>query len=239
MADILFEELAPVLNYFPVKIGKAEMFYVSSGGYFLLAYDNLQWCTLNVNNRLKNREAKEFFIDLNLAQGKIVTTGLGFGIIQSILSLRENVSEVIVYEKYEDIIKMFLLFAKESNFDTSKIKIVNEDASNSAKEHCDWLLMDHFECAHQPYWEVIDAVREISYDCNASNILFWPMHSIFITFCTLKQIPFNSKSYALFRSMIKINKLPATIDDALLSKLHYFPEAIAIEEARKNRQKKL
>lgn len=233
MTDVLFEELAPVLNYFPVKIGKAEMVFHSPKVYQLL-YDGLQWCSLNVYDKLKNTEIKEQFIELNLAKGKIVTTGLGFGALQSILSMRENVSEVIVYEKYEDIIKMFLLFAKESNFDTSKIKIINEDASNCAEEHCDWLLMDHFECVHQPYWEVIDAVREISYNCNASNVLFWPMFFIFINFCLMKRIPFDSESYTLFRNMIKIPKLPTTIDSRLFSKLPYF---IATEKIIRNIKK--
>lgn len=235
MADILFDELKPILNYFPIKVGKAEIFFRTNNiglKTFQLCYDGLQWCTLNIDNPLNYVELKEFLFDINLTYGKVVTTGLGFGLLQTVLCQKSNVSEVIVYEKHEEIIEMFLTFVKQSNFNISKLKIINKDAKQSVEEDCDWLCMDHFECVHQTLWEVIDEVRELSLKSKAKNVMFWPIHQAYLEFCKKKNLPFNQNSYSQFENLIKIDKLPKQIDELILQKVNYF---LDIEEQRRKR----
>lgn len=220
MADILFDDLKPILNYFPLKKGKAEIIREKDG--FKLLYDRMQWCTISINTPTPNIELKHFFLDINLSEGKVVTTGLGFGLLQTTLCQKQEVSEIIVYEKHEEIIDIFLSFVKESNFDISKLKIINKDASECINDKCDWLCMDHFELAQQMDWEIIDQVREINNNSLARNVMFWPFYYVYEEFCFKKRLSFNNDSYSLFRENIKINKLPKNINQELLQKFDFF-----------------
>jgi len=245
---VIFDDLKPSLNYFPIKVGKAEMLFRQTDlGHktFQLCYDGLQWCTLNVESPFNYNELKDGVIDVNLVSGKVVTTGLGFGLIQTELCKRANITEVVVYEKYQDIIEMFLIFAKASKFDLSKLRIVNKDAKECVKEECDWLCMDHFELVHQTLWEIIDQVRYLSKKSKAKNVMFWPIHVAYLDFCVKKKLKFNPDSYAYFSNLLNIKKLPKHIDQAILDKFNYFVELrekrslllsqIHVEQAKNNK----
>lgn len=221
MTDVLFEELAPVLNYFPVKIGKAEMVFHSPNSFQLL-YDGIQYCTFIVKGEYKNAQILEQFLEYNLAEGVVVTTGLGFGLLQTLLSKKPTVSEVIVYEKHEDIIKMFELFVRESNFNTDKIRILNQPAIDSVVEECDWLVLDHFEDIRMSEWEILDIVRDIHDRSNARNLLFWPMPIFYSKFCSRKNMTHNQDSYSLYRNATRLHKMPSTLPDQCFDKMHYF-----------------
>ena len=233
MSKIRFHDLRPVLNYFPIKVGKAELVYTeqhNNGGPpfkgYILYHDKIQWCALNCFNSNKsrpdeNREVKEFFLEINMPVGKVITTGLGFGVLQTNLLQRPDVDELVVVEKHEDIIRMFEIFAKESELDINRIKFVNDDAKKAKDIQADWLCMDHFECTHQTFWEIIDQVRDISYDCNSSKILFWPMPIIYNIFCEKKQIPINKSSYKQFKDTIRLSKLPDELPEECYQYFQY------------------
>lgn len=232
--QILFDELKPCLKYFPIKIGKAEMVYRESNNNNFHQYglfcDGIQRMTLHHDKRgvdpLHNCELKDQFFEINLAEKRVVTTGLGFGLLQTSLALKENVSEVIVYEKYEDVIRMFELFVKESDFDDSKIKIINKEAIESINEECDWLILDHFEDKILSEWEIIDISRSINNDCKAINFLFWPMPVIYDRFCRRKNLNFNNDSFSLFKQKTKLAKLPENLPNGIFDKMPYFNKPI-------------
>jgi len=225
VADILFEELAPVLNYFPVKIGKAEMVF-HSPTVFQLMYDGIQYCSFNVKGPHAYTEILEQFVEYNLAEGKVVTTGLGFGLLQTLLSKKPTVSEVIVYEKHEDIIRMFELFVRESNFDASKIQIINQPAVDSVVEECDWLVLDHFEDIRMSEWEILDIVRDIHDRSNAKNLLFWPMPIFYTKFCSRKSLQCNDESYSMYHSATRLSKMPNKLPNDCFNKFNYFKKPL-------------
>jgi hypothetical protein len=188
---------------------------------FKLTHNNLQWMYINTTTKA---ELNQFFVEYSLAEGRVVTTGLGLGLLQTNLAKKSNVKEIIVFEKNPEVITMFNYFAKKSNFDCSKIVIINADASEASTVKCDWLLMDHFECVHQLDWEILNHVREIEHQCSASHIFFWPLPHLFSKYCRFKRLSLNSTSYASFRTATKINKLPVSLDDRffpIMNKLSY------------------
>lgn len=214
MDDIKFRNLAAPLRYFPIQIGKAEL-KKKYDDLFILNYDGLQWCSFNP---VCNIEIKEQFIEINLAKGKVVTTGLGFGLLQTILAQKKEVEQVIVYEKNLDIIKMFEFFAEKSGFNTDKIKIINQDANSIVDVECDWFIMDHYEAVHQPFWEILDNVREIAKKNKAKNYWFWPICHMYLVFCDMKKLKFNQTTFAQFAKQLKIDNLPIHMSESIISK---------------------
>lgn len=220
MDDILFDELAPILNYFPIKIGKADLSYHAKHNSFCLMYDNLQWMCLNCNDF---REIKQFFVEINLACGNVVTTGLGMGLLQCHLILKKNVNRIIVYEKHPEVIEMFKITAEKNKFKLDKIEFRNEDASNLKNIECDWLLLDHFEAVHQPVWEILDDVRKISENNKANNIWFWSILATYRNFCVMKKLKLDSVSYSMFSKKLKVKNLIENIDKVLIEKISLIP----------------
>lgn len=216
--NIRFEELSAPLKYFMLKVGKAEMALtpLPDKKVLILYNDNVQWCSYDTQTR---EEIKEQFVEINLAHGRVVTTGLGFGFVQTILAQKEDVREVIVYEKNSDVIEMFKIFAETSNFNTDKIKIINEDANNIRGIECDWLIMDHFEGQHQPHWEILDYVRELSNHNNPQNVWFWPILNLYHVFCMKKQLPICNYSFNYFSRKLRVKNLPESLSDAYFEKI--------------------
>jgi len=217
---VLFHELRPLLNYFPIKIGETELTFESKTGIndrYRLFHKNKQWMSLDLGDF---NQIKDQYIEINLASGKVVTTGLGLGLKETILSAKPNVKEVIVFEKNADIIKMFNLFAQNSNFDTSKITIIHDDAENASDVECDWLLLDHYEPSQQVFWEIVDDVRRISRSCKAKKLFFWPFVLLYNHYCLLKGLDVKEKiSYNIFVDAIKIKKMPKNISEKILMKM--------------------
>lgn len=226
MKHVLFEDLKAPIKYFPVQVGKATMELQETVSMppsrapnrkvFILKYDGLQWCAFEYSNQ---QELKEQFVEINLAKGKVITTGLGFGLVQSYLCQKKEVTELIVYEQNLDMVGMFKLFAKESNFDISKIKFVHEDANQMRGVECDWLVMDHFEAVHQPDWEILDKVRILAKENKAKNVLFWPMLHFYTRFCEMKKLTVGQDSYRLFVQMLDVKNLPAKLDKKIFEKI--------------------
>lgn len=212
MKEIQFNELKPLLKYFPIQIGETEVVFESNR--YQLLHKKKRWMSLNLINLI---EIKDQFIEINLANGKVVSTGLGFGLRETILSQKQNVKEIIVIEKNIDVIKMFDLFAERSNFDRSKIKIINDDAEIACDIECDWLLLDHYEPTHQVYWEIVDDVRKMARNCKAKNLFFWPFALLYYHYCNTKGLDIKEKvSYNTFVDAIKIDKLPKNVESDLL-----------------------
>lgn len=210
MSNILFDELKPVLNYFPIQYGDAKI-VTQLPNNFKLTVNDLQWCVLKNDSR----EVRQFFLEINRPSGDVVTTGLGFGIIQSRLLLKKDVTSLTVFEKSLDVIEIFKETCKMNNFDITRLNIINDDANNMKNITCDWLIMDHFEGIHQPAWEIIDSARTIASNNNASNVWFWSIIKTYAHFYKIKQLDIGVESFDLFANALNIKNLYRVSDEEI------------------------
>lgn len=130
---------------------------------FSLYNKGIRWMTLDLET---NKQIKEFYSQYDMAHGKVMLTGFGFGILTSWLSSKPSVKSITVLEISEDIVKIFLKNNKLSN----KVKIIIQDASEykDVGEY-DCLFLDHYETQND-FWFIRDTKRL------ASNI---PNHNLF------------------------------------------------------------
>ena len=203
------------ITYFPLKVGDTELKKITNG--FSLHDSNQSWMGYNLEN---NWQACEFFIELELAYGKCVTSGLGLGIIQTLLAEKDNVTEVIVYEKNPDVIDMFRILTKKSNIDTSKIVIINEDANTIKNITCDCLFLDHFE--HEPFSEIAETVKRIASQNTINLVWFWPAYRGFINYCIDMSKEINENSFSEWTLNLNIDKFPNQMTPHMFNNLNEY-----------------
>lgn len=209
--------LVPPLKYHSIKIGKANL--QKNNNHLSLSYDNRSWMGLNINN---NWQADEFIIEYKLARGICVTTGLGLGIIQTLLCQNEKVEKVVVYEKNQEIIDIFLTIVNENNFDISKLEIKQKNADELVDENCDCMFVDHFE--GEPEQEILARVKNIETNNKTSVLWYWPAAHHFIMFCESRRKVISQESYTDWKSYTKLDYLPNTLDSEILDDFYKIRE---------------
>ena len=112
----MFDIKSP-LKYFPIEIGDFSLVHKESTNSFNLVGKDRGWMGYDYKTHW---QANEFYVEIDRAYGVCVTTGLGLGILQCQLCLKENVEKVVVYEKSADVIEIFYKIVEFNNFDTSK-----------------------------------------------------------------------------------------------------------------------
>ena len=206
------KEIKSPLQYFPINVGKAKLIQTNNNS-FDLFFDNEGW--MGYENT--HWQAGEFAVELNNAYGKCVTSGLGLGIIQTLLSLNPLVTEVVVYEKHQDIIDMFKIFASHSNFDTSKIKIICQDADTIKDVDCDCLFLDHFETESNK--EKIQRVKNIAENNTANFVWFWPASNIYIRYTSQNNVEINDDSFYKWSTSLGIRSFPTKLSLDIIEEL--------------------
>jgi hypothetical protein len=215
------------IEYFPLKVGNTEL---QQDKHNFSLYDGVEtWMGYDTQS---NWQACEFFIEVELAYGKCVTTGLGLGILQTLLALKDNVTEVIVYERNPDVIEIFKLLTKKSNIDISKITIINEDANNIKDITCDCLFLDHFE--NEPLTLVLETVKNIASRNKANIVWFWPAYHIFVRHCASVGQDINIISFSDWVATTNINNFPNQISPHLIDELIEFIDTIWPEQKKYN-----
>jgi len=156
--------LANAPRIIPGTYGRAKISFSSQEQCYFLHYDNVQWMGV----RLDFSDAFDnLYSQYEIAQGRVLITGLGFGILTKALDAKESVESITVIEKEQDIIDTFL----KNNRISSKVKIIKEDATTyTTEEEYDCLLPDHYE--KQTWeWKVKD-MNAISK--RIKHKYFWP-----------------------------------------------------------------
>lgn len=207
-------KLKSPLQYFPISIGNYKLKFNKYSNEFVLFEKNHSWMGYNQNT---NWQSSEFYIELDRAHGICVTTGLGLGIIQTHLCLKESVTKVIVYEKSNDVIEIFHRIVKFNNFNISKIEIKNENANDMKDEICDCLFPDHFD--NEPDDYIIDIVRNLSYNNQSSCVWYWPAGYHFLKFVLRNGLDISKNGYNLWKNYTGIKNLPETLNENSFSYL--------------------
>lgn len=120
---------------------------------------------------------EQLFSSYDLAHGKVLLTGFGFGILADWIASKENVTEIHVIEKNADVIECFL----KNNIMPDKVKIIIADASQyTSNEVYDCIFIDHYEVL--PRQKIAEEVVKVSKNIpNHSIIWGWKMEFIYDT----------------------------------------------------------
>ena len=204
------------LQYFPMKVGDYDLSYDKKNNQYLLFEKGYSWMGYDQNSYW---QSTEFYIELCKATRVCITTGLGLGILQTHLCLKEDVTKVIVYEKSLDVIEIFYRLIEYNKFDISKIEIRNENADTITGQMCDCLYPDHFSTEPENY--IINIVKNLSYNNQANLVWYWPAGHHFIKFILKNNLSITPESYELWKNYTNIKNLPENFEKNIFS---YFIE---------------
>jgi hypothetical protein len=218
---ILYENITSPLKYHPIKFGDAEI--KSEKGYdFDLLVKGEKWLAYDSRpidfKSMYCSAATEVFLEINLGYGTVITTGLGLGIKETLLANKPEVDQVIVYEKNLDVIEIFKIFCQESNYDSRKIKIINQDADLMSGLSADCIFIDHFE--NESLDVIENRARKISNSNTCSLFWYWTAwNSYFVDIMKLKQ-PVSQESFIKWCLSKKIDSLISEIPNDIFQEAH-------------------
>lgn len=162
--------------------GNAEI--VNEDGSYILYVNGEQW---NVMNLEIDSEFDELYSMYDMAKGKVLLTGLGFGSLALWLLKKESVEEVTVLEISQDVIDLFV----KNNLVPENLKIICTDAlSYSDNKHYDCLFLDHYE--RQNFNWRIKNMLEVS--SRISHDVFWAW-SLEDAYCIKKYLNKDQRMY--------------------------------------------
>lgn len=208
------EDCIAPLKYETVRVGKAHL-HEDKPGYFKLTYGYKSWMGYN---SLNHWQCAEFLMEYNFAHGRCITTGLGLGIIQTILLKNPKVTEVIVYEKNEDIINLFRQIANKNNFDISAIKFVCKDADDMNGEKADCIFLDHWE--NHDFEQLLKRIRKIANNNETKILWFWPAVLHYSRWRRGKvKLPINLETYQQWVKYINIKNFPSYLTEEELENI--------------------
>ena len=216
MGEAVMYVIKSPLKYFPIQIGDYKLLFHEKFNSFSLLEKNNSWMGYDQNSFW---QSSEFYIEIERAFGVCVTTGLGLGILQSNLMLKDNVSKVIVYEKSKDLIEIFNEIVKFNNFDISKLEIRQGNADEISNVNCDCLFADHFD--NEPQEHIINVVKSLSEKNNANLVWFWPAGNYLIKFVNRQNKDLDNSSYELWKQYTGIKKLPTDFSDDIFAYLKH------------------
>lgn len=163
--------LANMPRIVPGTYGKAKITYDPIRGSYFLHYDGERWMGVypDFSDCIDNLEAQ-----YDMAHGKVLITGLGFGILLKNLAAKSKVTSVTIVERHQDIVDAFLA----NNRVNDKVRIIIGDATTySTNEEYDCLLPDHYEtqgCA----WKIND-MNEIAKRIPHKTYWPWSIEALF------------------------------------------------------------
>ena len=143
----------------------ANVHYHPDNKRWSLMVEGVQWMTYDETNHQEG--LSQVFSHYYIAEGHVVTTGLGFGVRESWLLNNPKVKSITCIEKDRRVMDIALNFNPQL-FD--KVKIIIGDAKEY-KCTCDTLLLDHYEGS-----DVIgfgDQTKKILSNINTKRCWFW------------------------------------------------------------------
>lgn len=135
------------------QIDKNYLFLVNSGEYVVLKMDGFG--VMMSDTQLERRSNIDF---INKANGRVMIAGLGIGfIIENIRDKIESgeVTEVVIYEKYKDVIDLVSPYYNDLN-----IKIIHKDIFEHKPEK-----NEIYDCIYFDIWESVctDNLKEMEF----------------------------------------------------------------------------
>lgn len=139
----------------------------------VLENDN-EWMTLIPSEIETLREGIE------QAHGKVITFGLGLGYYPYMVSLKENVSKVVIVERDESVIQLFKEYILPQFENQEKIEVINADAFEYVKN-----TESDFDFAYVDIWrdasdgiDMYVKMKNIEYLWSNTKFMYWVETSI-------------------------------------------------------------
>lgn len=134
------------------------------GKTYNLYIDGLRWMMVDTKS---SREVREFYSSYDLAEGSVLLSGFGFGILPQWLASKDSVTDITVVEFNENVVDLFLRY----NTLDPKIKIHIADIRKYKDIHIyDWTILDHYEYDRVPTKEELSLIES---NINFHNLWFW------------------------------------------------------------------
>lgn len=140
---------------------------------------------LNKNNkeimRLSPMEIESSYNIIKFAKGRIGIVGLGLGYVVQELLKKDDIEEIVVYEKEKDIIYLYI-----NSFGLDKrVKFINKDAFEANSEDFDFFYVDFYY--YELKKEVTEDYKRFNTLHNIKNYMFWGMEH-FLLSCRYEDI---------------------------------------------------
>lgn len=139
----------------------------------VLENDN-EWMTLIPSEIETLREGIE------KAHGKVITFGLGLGYYPYMVSLKENVSKVVIVERDESVIQLFKEYILPQFENKEKIEVINVDAFEYVKS-----MRSDFDFAYVDIWrdasdgiDMYIKMKNIEHLWSNTEFMYWVETSI-------------------------------------------------------------
>ena len=127
------------------------------------------------------REIQGSYEVIKFAKGKVGIVGLGLGYVVEEMAKNPKVTEIIVYEKSRNIIKLY----KENFGDNPKIKIINKDAYKAKRERFDFFFVDIY--GYELSLKVVEDYVKFKKIHDIKEYSFWGMEH-FLLSCSYEEI---------------------------------------------------
>lgn len=163
--------LASFPRIIPGTYGRAKITFDPIRNAYFLHYDNVRWNGVYTDY---SDSFENLYSQYDIAHGKVLLTGLGFGILLKALDYKKEVTSITVIEKYQDVVDAFLKYNKIS----SKVNIIIDDATAyTTDEEFDCLLPDHYE-TQSVDWKIND-MNDISKRIKHKHYWPWSLELMF------------------------------------------------------------
>lgn len=152
-------------NYFQEKYQLG--YFKEKFAFQAITHDQIIWMSIIPNEIETMKDA------ISIVKGKVLVYGLGLGYFPYMISLKEDVKEIVIVEKDLNIIKIFKDNILPQFKYQNKIKIINQDAftfEKNSHDHFDYAFVDLY---HGDYDGIEIYVKFKQLELRSNNYLYW------------------------------------------------------------------
>jgi len=164
-------------NLIEATVGDMEVSLSKTDKYFWqLFVDDTQWMSWGL---LHNDQLRELASSVDIAYGKVIATGLGFCLRESMLLDNKNVTEIVVLERNPNIIEYHNIYNSEI---MNRITVIECDA-NTYKGSCDTLLLDHYELYNEEMFQYFNkCLNACTSNIDHSLVWWWGLEEVILSY---------------------------------------------------------
>ena len=184
-----------------------------------LEYKGVTWMSITPN------EIETMQLAVNSAYGRVIVYGLGLGYYPYMISLKNEVKEIVIIEKDKNIIELFNKYLLPQFEHKEKIKIINDDAFNYMRKEneFDYAFIDLW---HDPFDGLSLWVKAKSLEKEGQKYFYWLESSFYLLLrrCFISLIE-EQMSNAPISGYLKAK----TITDEIINKYYFLTKNIEIK----------